>query len=266
MQEERGGGGTVWIVAGVAALLVALVWPVIDWAQIFGLPENPAALPPEGAQQTSGTLQPFVELLKLVTAAGIGLVVTAVHKRSRPGKALSRPLAHAQTLFCVAGALVIIIIGDSLPRAFGAFGVASIIRFRTPLKDPKEAAVLFLLVGLGMACGGGALAVAGLGTLFLCGFLVVLNRIGKEPEKPRYMVVEMVAAGGEFPSAHVEKVFAGSGIISEAREVSHGKEAVVKYRVALDPKVSLDELTSKLMQGGTSGIKSLTWEPGKKGG
>ena len=250
----------MWVVA-CGAFIVALVWARTDWAQLFGIPEALST----GARQV-GNKNPFVELLKLMAAAVIGLVVTAVHKRSHPDKPPSRSLAHAQVLFGVAGALLMIIIGDSLPRAFGALGAASIIRFRTPLKDPKEAAILFLLIGLGMACGGGALGVAALGTVFFCGFLLLLDRIGRTEEKPRKMAVELVAEGREFPTAHVRNVFAGSHIAFEPREVSQGKEAAVKYHVVLDPKISLDELNAKLLESGASGIKSVAWEPVKKRG
>lgn len=260
-RNDRG----LWAAAG-AAVLLALAFAETPWAQ---LPDTLPGLPDlwgTGTAATPGTGHPLFELAKLVAAALIGLVVTAVHGHSRPEKAVSRPLAHAQILFCVAGALVIIIIGNSLPRAFGAFGVASIIRFRTPLKNPKEAAILFLLIGLGMACGGGLFAVAGLGTLFFCLFLLALDRVGRDEEKPRYMALELVAAGGEFPSAHVQNVLAHSRAVFEPREISHGKETVVRYHVALDPKTSLDELNTKLLEGGTAGIKSVAWEPAKKSG
>ena len=119
-----------------------------------------------------------------------------------------------------------------------------------------------------MACGGGLFAVAGLAALFFCGFLVVLNRVGgdEEEEKPRYMTVELVAEGREFPSAHVQNVFARAHIEFEPREISQGKETAVRYHVALGPHASLDELNAKLMDGGASGIKSVAWEPAKKRG
>ena len=98
-------------------------------------------------------------------------------------------------LLCVSGAMMMIIIGNSLARAFGIAGAASIIRFRTPVDDPKDVTILFLLMGLGMSSGLGAFAVAGLGTAFLC---IALRRarphvvpegardVGRNPrERPR---------------------------------------------------------------------------------
>ena len=84
-------------------------------------------------------------------------------------------MEQAQTLLCVSGAMMMIIIGNSLARAFGIAGAASIIRFRTPVDDPKDVTILFLLMGLGMSTGLGAFAVAGLGTAFLCVALLALD-------------------------------------------------------------------------------------------
>ena len=150
----------------------ALVWADYRWPTLWATGD--------GASDAAG-LHPLVELGKLMIAAGIGTFVTAVHQPSQHKHKPTRPLAHAQILFCVAGALTIIIIGNSLARAFGAFGIASIVRFRTPLKDPEDATVLFLLIGLGMSVGRGILAVAGLGTLFIAALLWLLDRRGSQP-------------------------------------------------------------------------------------
>ncbi len=82
-------------------------------------------------------VQPFIELGKLVAAALIGILVTAVHQPSPRDRAGSRSMEQAQMLLCVSGALMMIIIGNSLARAFGIAGAASIIRFRTPVDDPE---------------------------------------------------------------------------------------------------------------------------------
>jgi len=117
-------------------------------------------------------------------------------------------------------------------------------------------------MGLGMATGLGAFAVAGLGTAFLCAFLVVLDRVPTD-QKPRELMVELVADGRDFPSAHVETVFARNGILYEPRDVSQGKEASVKYHVALDRRLPLDELNAQLSA--APGLKSVVWKKAKKG-
>ena len=60
--------------------------------------------------------QPFVELAKLVLAAAIGVLVTAVHRRYRRERPQTQSMEQAQVLLCVSGALMMIIIGG-LARA-----------------------------------------------------------------------------------------------------------------------------------------------------
>jgi anti-anti-sigma factor len=242
-----------------SVLCSVLVWAGLKWPlELTGLGDIGAAL--ESGRRGAAAialhpLQPFVEVLKLVVATFIGLVVTAIHHptpRDRPAS-----MEQAQTLLCVAGAMMMIIIGDSLARAFGIAGAAGIIRFRTPVDDPKDVTILFLLMGLGMSVGLGAFAVAGLGTGFLCIALVVLGRVSTE--RARVMSVEILASGREFPATHVEGVFARNNILFEPRQISTGDDVMIKYHAWLDPRTSLDDLSLQVMSEG-AGVKSVTWE------
>ena len=216
-----------------------------------------------GSSAESGLPHPFAELLKLVVAALIGIVVTTVHRRYHRDKPLPRSLLQAQVLLCLAGAMIMVIIGSSIARAFGVAGAAGIVRFRTPVEDPKDTTILFLLVALGMACGVGLLEVAGMGTVFLCLVLVVLDRFGEI--KSRSMVLSLVASGKEFPTEHVHRVLGASVDYFEAREVVQGAEAIIRYSVTMTPTTSLLWLNQELMANGTSGLKSVSWaEPTKK--
>ena len=188
--------------AGGTALCGLLVWAGLRWpAELSGFGEavtSGAHRIGTPAPVTVGRFQPFIELGKLVAAALIGILVTAVHQARRRAIAQgSRSMEQAQMLLCVSGALMMIIIGNSLARAFGIAGAASIIRFRTPVDDPKDVTILFLLMGLGMSAGLGAFAVAGLGTAFLCLTLVGLDLMVKQ--QTRLMSVEIVAERPHVP-------------------------------------------------------------------
>jgi len=162
----------------------------------------------------------------------------------------------------VSGAMMMIIIGNSLARAFGIAGAAGIVRFRTPVDDPKDVTILFLLMGLGMAAGLGALAVAGLGTAFLCITLLLLDRMATQ--KARVMSVEMTAPGRQFPTSRVEGVFVRNEVVFEPREISQGKNDIsVKYHTWLDPRASLDDLSAQLMAEGM-GVESVSWDQVKR--
>jgi hypothetical protein len=253
---------TIRVVFAGFGLCILLVWAGARWPHFLTIPGIGAYLPRE-ALQDAPPIYPFLELLKLAVAALLGIVITSVHKYYHRDKELSRSLEQAETLLCVAGALMMIIIGGSLARAFGVFGAASLIRFRTPVEDPKDTTILFLLLGVGMACGLGSFGVAGLATLFLCAFLFVLDHLGEQ--KARAMIIDLKADGPEFPTTHVENIFAAYGVTFEPREVIHGKETSIRYYVVLLPNTPLDYMSDQLLAAGHSGIRSISWEsPGKR--
>ena len=248
--------------AGGTALCGVLVWAGFTWpVELSGIGETVATALTDASGAAVLTVHPFVELAKLVAAALIGILVTAVHKPSTRDRAGSRSMEQAQMLLCVSGALMMIIISGSLARAFGIAGAASIIRFRTPVEDPKDVTILFLLMGLGMSAGLGAFAVAGLGTAFLCLTLVALDVMAKQ--QTRLMSIEIVAGGRTFPSTRVEEVFARNHIVFEPREIAQADEVTVKYHAWLDPRMSLDDVSAQLMRD-VSGLASVSWEHPKR--
>jgi anti-anti-sigma factor len=254
----------VWSGIAVAIVGGALVGIGIKWPGL-GIADSSGGVPGVTDSTASGlTLaNPLFELAKLVASAVIGMLVTVVHRQYRHERSANPALDQAQVLLCISGAIMMIIIGNSVARAFGIAGAASIIRFRTPVEDARDITILFILMGLGMAAGLGALAVAGLGTLFLCAMIPILNVFSSE--RPRQMMVEIVAQEREFPMAHVHHVFAVNGILFEPREVSQGDEATAKYLTTLKPTDSLEDLSAQLMGDGKKGIKNVSWSPPKRG-
>lgn len=255
-------GAAVGIV-GLSLVGIGMTWP--DLGLSGPAPASPLS-GAAGAAQPGGDWvlsHPLFELAKLISAAVIGMLVTVVHRQYRTERQPNPTMDQAQVLLCISGAMMMIIIGNNLARAFGIAGAASIIRFRTPVEDARDITILFLLMGLGMAAGLGALAVAGLGTVFLCAMIPILNLFSSE--RPRTMLVEIIADEREFPTSHVLHVFAVNGVLFEPREVSQGDEATVKYLTTLKPTDSLEDLSAQLMGDGKKGIKNVSWSSPKRG-
>ncbi len=254
----------IWLVVAGTLLCAGMVWAGLKWPQELAGVAEVSSL--QGGRPDAGapilrSIQPFLELAKLVCALLIGLLVSAVHQPSPRERSSGRQMEQAQTLLCVSGAMMMIIVGNSLARAFGIAGAASIIRFRTPVDDPKDVTVLFLLMALGMSTGLGLFGVSGLGTAFLCLTLVALDQVAQQ--SARVMAVEIVADGRDFPTTHVEGVFARNLVTFEPREITQSDDVTIKYHTWLTPQTSLEELSGQLMaQGG--GVSGVSWEHPKR--
>jgi hypothetical protein len=204
----------------------------------------------------------WISVAKLVGAAAIGLLVTTVQRVA--GAERSRQMEQAQILLCVAGALVVMLIGDSMARALGIMGGAAIVRFRTPVDDPRDATLLFLLLGFGMATGLGFYTIAGLGCLFLCAMLLCFS--GAREQKLRSLCLQVVCTGPKLPIAVVESVLSRYAASYEQREVSRGERTVIRYQVNVDPSVTLAAVGQELLEIPEAAVQSLSWELLRKNG
>src|SRR5918999_4183302 len=75
-------------------------------------------------------------------------------------------VAQTQILMAVVAGAMMMVVGDSAARAFGIFAAASLVRFRTNIRDPKETTVLLICLGVGLACGVGRMDMAAVLTVF----------------------------------------------------------------------------------------------------
>lgn len=196
---------------------------------------------------------------RLAVATAIGLLLTAVHNAARRKRSADYSLMRAQTLLCLAGALTMMLIDNSVARAFAIAGAASIVRFRTPVDDPTDAMVLFLAMVLGMASGIGAFGVAAAGVGGVCVLLALFSAAAPEPRR-RMVTIELVARGREFPALHVRRILARHSASADPCEWSQDTNTRVKYRACIGEAVPLDVLGAELMDDGNAGLESVAWE------
>ena len=64
-------------------------------------------------------------------------------------------------------ALIMLVVGASLARAFGIVGAANLIRYRSKIEDPKDAVVMLCTLAVGLSTGVGLYGLALVGTLFI---------------------------------------------------------------------------------------------------
>jgi hypothetical protein len=125
----------------------------------------------------------------VLQAGALGAAISLLPLRFRRLRrtARGRELLKAQVLVCMAGALLVVIIGTgehATARAFGLLGLGSFIRFRTAMKSPADTAIFFLLIGIGMACGVERFAAALAGTVLLAGVLTLLDLVSPPVPEP----------------------------------------------------------------------------------
>jgi len=98
--------------------------------------------------------------IRLVLAVIFGAAVALVYRLSHGRHSRdARTLTVTLVLLCVLLAMVSMVIGESIARAFGLVGALSIVRFRTIVEDTRDTAFVIFAVIVGMAVGTGLILV-----------------------------------------------------------------------------------------------------------
>ena len=107
----------------------------------------------------------FDVLMNLSLAILLGMFVSSVYKYTHKGVSYSQSFMLTIVFVTIIVAMVMMVIGNNIARAFSLVGALSIIRFRTVLKDTKDTAFIFLALAAGMAAGTASYFLAVAGTL-----------------------------------------------------------------------------------------------------
>ena len=190
---------------------------------------------------------------RLPLAAALGAVLALrPRRRGLPGR---RPVVvQTQVALAVVGAVIMLVVGASLTRAFGIMGVAGLIRYRAKIDDPKDAVVMLSALAVGLASGSGLFALAIFSTFFLVATLAVIEHF-----EPRTRVFELsVKLGGDTVSLRpqVEAVLKQFQIEFELRSTS---EEMVVYHVATPFGIGTDLVTKALTALVPDGKCAVEW-------
>jgi hypothetical protein len=82
----------------------------------------------------------------------------------------SSHVIQTQVLLSLVGAIIILVVAESLARAFAIVGAAGLVRYRAKIEDPKDAGVLLVALAVGLITGTGLVVLA----LFTCVFVIAV--------------------------------------------------------------------------------------------
>ena len=95
----------------------------------------------------------------------------------------TQAVIQTQIVLAVVGAVIMLVVGASLARAFGIVGAANLIRYRSKIDDPKDAVVMLGSLSVGLASGVGLYALTTFSTVFLVALLWVIESFEAESRK-----------------------------------------------------------------------------------
>ena len=196
-------------------------------------------------------------LVSLPLAAALGAAL-AFRPRRRGTPPRSAPVIQTQIILAVVGAIVMLVVGASLARAFGIVGAASLVRYRAKVDDPKDAGVMLAALALGLASGVGLYALASLGAAFVIGVLWVIESL--EPERRKVFTLKVSAEQPNELRAPLEQLLRRHHVPFELRTESNEE---ISYEVQLPLSGRTDRLSNVIRHLEPGTPTAVEWEEKK---
>lgn len=182
----------------------------------------------------------------------------------RPRRGARNPyVAQTQILMAVVAGAMMMVVGDSAARAFGIFAAASLVRFRTNIRDPKETTVLLVCLGVGLASGVGRWDMAVILTLFVLIALSVLEYFERF-QVFRSMEIKVQTRSVDKTDDVLKRIFDRHKFEYELRELNREDEedplGTVVYLVNVDPVMSTSKLSDEILSEDRDNVDSVEWD------
>jgi len=232
---------------------------------IFDVPAGEAPANQTPASWAGHALEIIFRLLLAV------LLSSALAFRPRKeGPLFRRSLFVSQTqiLLAMVAAALMMIVGDSAARAFGIFAAASLVRFRTNIRDPKEITVLLISLAIGLASGVGRWELG----VSLCLFSLVLLWLLEYNETEKIFRSMELTVKTRDPDASLDglkALFRKLNLDAEVREMEppNEKSAVgsIVYFLNLPLNLTTDRVSDTILSADPANIEGIQWSKTKAG-
>jgi uncharacterized protein DUF4956/MgtC family protein len=193
-------------------------------------------------------------LVRLPLAAALGTVLALRPKRRGTPKRTT-PVVQTQIVLSVVGAVIMLIVGTSLARAFGIVGVASLIRYRSKIDDPKDAVVMLCALAVGLAAGVGLYALSLFSTGFIVLTLFIIESFEPSTQKRFELTVKLGKNTDEL-RPKVESILTRRQVEFELRTAS---DEELCYDVKVPLEVETEPITDAILALDPEGHGAVNW-------
>jgi uncharacterized membrane protein YhiD involved in acid resistance len=197
-------------------------------------------------------------MIRLPLAAALGTAL-ALRPKRRGTPPRTPAVVQTQIVLAVVGAIVMLVVGASLARAFGIVGAANLVRYRSKIEDPKDAAVMLCALSVGLASGVGLYALTMFSTAFMVGALWVIESF--EPHSHKHFMLKIKAEKDtDAMRDKFEPILASYQLPFELRSASDDE---VCYDIQVPMEVQTDDVSNRILQLDPAGHLAVEWEEKK---
>ena len=135
------------------------------------------------------------------------LAIAWIYRQTYQGVSYTQSYVHTLIMMSMVVAIIMLIIGSNIARAFALVGALSIIRFRNAIKDTRDVGYIFFAMAVGMACGTRFYLLAVVATLIICFILWGMSSLNMFAKDVREQILKIRLPGDMRYETLFEGVF-----------------------------------------------------------
>ncbi|MGN7358988.1 DUF4956 domain-containing protein [Paenibacillus sp. SAF-054] len=181
-------------------------------------------------------------LLTLAVAIVLGTIISFTYMKTQ--QAYSPSFTLTMMVLPAIVAIIIMLIGSNIARAFSLAGAFSIIRFRSAPGDSKDISYVLFSMAAGLSAGVGAFGYAVLFTIILCALMYVLKLIKFGTRKDAFKTLKVTIPENLGYEEAFEEVFRNHNVGYELKKVKTtelGSLYEVVYSIQMGPGTNQKE-------------------------
>lgn len=188
-------------------------------------------------------------ILTMVISFISGGLISFTYMKTCNKKGYSQNFSLTLILIPIVVAIIVLLIGSNIARAFSLAGAFSIIKFRSEPGDPKDISYILFTMAAGLACGVGAFGYAILFTMFLCLLMFTLNLLNFGSKKTSQKLLKVTIPEDlnyEDAFDDVFEKFTNSYDLIKVKTTDLGSLYQLVYTVSMDNNTSQKEFLDDL--------------------
>jgi uncharacterized membrane protein YhiD involved in acid resistance len=187
----------------------------------------------------------LVMVLSFVLSAFIGWIYEITHR----GTSYTQSFVFTLVLNGMIVALVMLIVGSSIARAFSLVGALSIIRFRNAVKETRDVGFIFFTMAIGMAVGTRFYLLAVVATIVISLVILLMTRFNWYAREMSSQILRIQVPNGAPFHTLFDKAFVKYTSTSElisVDSVHSGMMTELTYSIGMKKSNQIQEFLTEI--------------------
>jgi uncharacterized membrane protein YhiD involved in acid resistance len=183
-------------------------------------------------------------LLNLTISFAMGLGIFITYKKTFQGVLYQKTFNVSLVAITIILTFIIMIIRENVILSLGMIGALSIVRFRTPIKDPMDLIFIFWSIAIGIANGVGLFEISAIASLFIICTLFLMLKL-KDSSTSYLLILHLSDQQSEPKIFELIKKFAGKYTLKSKSINAELTEIILEIKIKNEDTNFINQISSE---------------------